>query len=74
MHRKNAAQLWKKCPSCQRELFSEDHFCTSCGQCLDCCQGTHAIHNLRRLPTKAAIGISEYGNPLIKKTNIPLSG
>jgi hypothetical protein len=30
--------------------------------------------NLRRLPTKAPIGISEYGNLLIKKTNIPFSG
>jgi len=32
------------------------------------------LTKLRRLPTKAAIGISEYGNLLIKKTNILLSG
>ena len=30
--------------------------------------------DLRGLPTKAAMRISEYGNLLIKKTNIPLSG
>jgi hypothetical protein len=30
--------------------------------------------NLRRPLTKSAIGISEHGNLLIKKTNIPLSG
>jgi len=32
------------------------------------------LTKLRRLPAKAAIGISEYGNLLIKKTNILLSG
>src|SRR5207245_6287663 len=57
MHRKNAAQLWRKCPSCQRELFSEDHFCTTCGQCLDCCQGTHAAHQpQKQCPLKVGHG------------------
>src|SRR5438046_7347922 len=64
LHRKNAAQLWRKCLSCQRELFSEDHFCMTCGQCLDCCEGTHAVHQHQTSGHYRRIWIAHYARLL----------
>src|SRR2546428_1869643 len=41
--RRSAAQSWRKCPSCDRELFSEDRFCLVCKQCIYCCNSEHIV-------------------------------
>src|SRR5207245_11776798 len=41
--------LFRSCPSCDRELFSEDRFCLVCKQCIYCCNSEHIDRKSTRL-------------------------